>query len=143
LRTRVLELLEIVGLSPAEQFANKRPHQLSGGQRQRIVVARALAPDPEVIVADEPISMLDVSIRAEILQLLDRLIRDQGIAMLYITHDLLSARLLADEVLVLSQGRVVEQGSAEQVIRQPRDSYTQLLLAAIPKLERSDQHEAA
>jgi peptide/nickel transport system ATP-binding protein len=142
LRTRVLELLETVGLSPAEQFANKRPHQLSGGQRQRIVVARALAPDPEVIVADEPISMLDVSIRAEILQLLDRLIRDQQIAMLYITHDLLSARLLADEVLVLSQGRVVEQGSAEQVIRQPRDSYTQLLLAAIPKLERPDQHKA-
>ncbi|MBO0791398.1 MAG: ABC transporter ATP-binding protein [Ktedonobacteraceae bacterium] len=135
-RQRVRELLETVGLFPAEQFEYKRPHQLSGGQRQRVVVARALAPDPDIIIADEPISMLDVSIRAEILQLLDQLVRERRIAMLYITHDLLSARLLSDEILVLNHGKVVEQGSAERVIRQPSDSYTRLLLEAIPRLER-------
>ncbi len=136
-RQRVRELLETVGLSPAEQFEKKLPHQLSGGQRQRVVVARALAPDPDIIIADEPISMLDVSIRAEILQLLDKLVRERRIAMLYITHDLLSARLLSDEILVLNHGQVVEQGSAEKVIRQPSDEYTRLLLEAIPRLERS------
>jgi peptide/nickel transport system ATP-binding protein len=112
---------------------------LSGGQRQRIVVARALAPDPEVIIADEPISSLDVSIRAEILQLLDKLVRDKQIAMLYITHDLLSARLLSDEIMVLNAGRVVEQGPAKQIIREPKDEYTRLLLEAIPRLDMDDQ----
>ncbi|GHO45953.1 ABC transporter ATP-binding protein [Ktedonospora formicarum] len=135
-RQRVRELLETVGLSPAEQFENKLPHQLSGGQRQRVVVARALAPDPDIIVADEPISMLDVSIRAEILQLLDKLIRERRIAMLYITHDLLSARLLSDEILVLNHGQVVEQGVATKVIRQPSDEYTRQLLEAIPQTTR-------
>ncbi|GCE31225.1 ABC transporter ATP-binding protein [Dictyobacter alpinus] len=135
-RQQVRELLETVGLSPAEQFESKLPHQLSGGQRQRVVVARALAPDPDIIIADEPISMLDVSIRAEILQLLDKLVRERKIAMLYITHDLLSARLLSDEILVLNQGKVVEQGAAKRVIRQPTDEYTRLLLEAIPRLER-------
>ncbi|MBE3559297.1 MAG: ABC transporter ATP-binding protein [Ktedonobacteraceae bacterium] len=134
-RQRVRELLETVGLSPAEQFENKRPHQLSGGQNQRVVVARALAPNPDIIIADEPISMLDVSIRAEILQLLDKLVRDHQIAMLYITHDLLSARLLSDEILVLNKGQVVEQGPAKKVIRQPSDEYTRQLLEAIPRLE--------
>jgi peptide/nickel transport system ATP-binding protein len=133
-RQRVRELLETVGLFPAEQFEGKLPHQLSGGQRQRVVVARALAPDPDIIIADEPISMLDVSIRAEILQLLDKLVRERQIAMLYITHDLLSARLLSDEILVLHNGQVVEQGSATKVIRQPSDAYTRSLLEAIPRL---------
>lgn len=132
---RVRELLETVGLSPAEQFEGKLPHQLSGGQRQRVVVARALAPNPDIIIADEPISMLDVSIRAEILQLLDKLVRERHIAMLYITHDLLSARLLSDEILVLHNGQVVEQGSATKVIRQPSDEYTRLLLEAIPRIQ--------
>jgi peptide/nickel transport system ATP-binding protein len=134
-QAKALELLENVGLSPAEQFASKNPHQLSGGQRQRVVIARALAPEPEIIIADEPISSLDVSIRAEILQLLDKLVRDHRIAMLYITHDLLSARLLSDEILVLNKGKVVEHGSAKQIITQPRDEYTRLLLDAIPKLD--------
>lgn len=134
-RKRALELLETVGLSPPEQFMNKNPHQLSGGQRQRVVIARALAPDPELIVADEPISMLDVSIRAEILQLLDKLVREHRIAMLYITHDLLSARLLSDDILVLNKGEVVEQGPARQIIRHPTDPYTRLLLDAIPRLD--------
>ncbi|TWD81188.1 peptide/nickel transport system ATP-binding protein [Kribbella amoyensis] len=131
-RSRAGELLESVGLSPATQYLDKLPHQLSGGQRQRVVIARALAPDPSVLVADEPISMLDVSIRAEILELLDTLVRDRAIAMLYITHDLLSARLLADQVLVLNHGRVVESGPTLTVIQHAQDPYTQLLLDAIP-----------
>ncbi len=129
---RVEELLETVGLSPATAFVDKFPHQLSGGQQQRVVVARALAPRPEIIVADEPISMLDVSIRAEILELLDNLVRERRIAMLYITHDLLSARLLADEILVLNNGRLVESGPALEVIRNSRDDYTKLLLESLP-----------
>ncbi|MEQ7127838.1 ABC transporter ATP-binding protein [Actinopolymorpha sp. B11F2] len=129
---RVADLLESVGLSPASMYVDKYPHQLSGGQQQRVVVARALAPDPEIIVADEPISMLDVSIRAEILELLDGLVRERGIAMLYITHDLLSARVLADEVFVLHQGKLVETGPTLQVIREARDDYTRKLLDAIP-----------
>ncbi|MDF3053383.1 MAG: hypothetical protein K0S19_1488 [Geminicoccaceae bacterium] len=131
-RTRAIEMLEAVGLTPAERFIDKNPHQLSGGQRQRVVVARALAPDPEIVIADEPTSMLDVSIRSEILGILNRLVRDTNIAMLYITHDLLSARLLADEIMVLNQGRVVEQGDADTVIANPQDAYTRLLLNSIP-----------
>ena len=131
-RQRAHELLEMVGLSPAERYATRHPHQLSGGQRQRVVIARALAPEPEIIIADEPISSLDVSIRAEILELLDGLVRGQGIAMLYITHDLLSARLLADDILVLNDGKIVEHGTAEAVINNPQHAYTQLLLRSIP-----------
>ncbi|MFD7754517.1 ABC transporter ATP-binding protein [Streptomyces sp. NPDC059757] len=136
-RTRAAELLETVGMSPAEQYLDKLPNQLSGGQRQRVVIARALAPEPEVLVADEPISMLDVSIRAEIVELLDRLVRDRGIAMLYITHDLLSARLLADEVLVLNTGVLVEHGPTLTVIGEAKDPYTRKLLAAIPRPGRT------
>jgi oligopeptide/dipeptide ABC transporter ATP-binding protein len=132
-RARAAELLETVGMSPPEQYLDKLPHQLSGGQRQRVVIARALAPEPEVLIADEPISMLDVSIRAEIVALLDQLVRDRGIAMLYITHDLLSARLLADEVMVLNQGVMVERGPTMQVIGEAKDPYTRKLLAAIPR----------
>jgi peptide/nickel transport system ATP-binding protein len=131
-RARAIEMLEAVGLTPASRFIDKNPHQLSGGQRQRVVVARALAPDPEIVIADEPTSMLDVSIRAEILEILNRLVRDTNIAMLYITHDLLSARLLADEIIVLNQGKVVEQGNSHDVIANPQDDYTRLLLNSIP-----------
>ncbi|GIJ62741.1 ABC transporter ATP-binding protein [Virgisporangium aurantiacum] len=131
-RDRAAELLESVGLSPAAQFLDKLPHQLSGGQRQRVVTARALAPEPEILIADEPISMLDVSIRAEILELLGELARSRGLAMLYITHDLLSARLLADDVLVLNKGQLVESGPTLEVIRSAKDDYTRLLLDSIP-----------
>ncbi|GAB1515922.1 ABC transporter ATP-binding protein [Actinophytocola sp. KF-1] len=127
---RLPALMDTVGLSPA--FLDRYPHQLSGGQRQRVVVARALAPEPAVLVADEPISMLDVSIRAEIVELLDRLVHDRDLAMLYITHDLLSARLLADEVLVLNEGRVVEDGPTVEVIRNAQAPYTRTLLDALP-----------
>jgi peptide/nickel transport system ATP-binding protein len=131
-RDRAVALLETVGLTPGRRYLDLFPHELSGGQRQRVVVARALAPDPEVLIADEPISMLDVSIRAEVLELLDGLVRERSIAVLYITHDLLSARMLADDVLVLNQGELVESGDALSVIREARQDYTRRLVDAIP-----------
>jgi len=126
------ELLERVALTPAARYRGRHGFELSGGQRQRVVIARALAADPELIIADEPISSLDVSIRAEVLELLQRLVADSDVGILYITHDLLSARMLADDVIVLNQGRVVEHGTAMDVIRSPRDEYTRLLLDSIP-----------
>lgn len=131
-RRAVLELLETVALTPAERYIDRFGYELSGGQRQRVVIARALAVEPELIIADEPIASLDVSIRAEILELLNSLVRDRGVTILYITHDLLSARMIADDVVVLNQGRVVEQGPALEVIRNPQDDYTRLLLDAVP-----------
>ncbi len=131
-RRRVLELLETVGLTPVEQFAARLPHQLSGGQRQRVVIARALASDPQVIIADEPVSMLDVSLRAGVLALLDSLRETWGVSMLYITHDLLSARLVTDQIMVLNKGAVVEEGPTSAVLQNPRDNYTIRLLDAIP-----------
>jgi peptide/nickel transport system ATP-binding protein len=131
-RTRVAELLETVGLVPVSQYAAKLPHQLSGGQRQRVLIARALGSDPELIVADEPVSMLDVSLRAGVLRLLAELRRQRGLSLLYITHDLLSARLVTDEILVLNSGRVVERGPTKQVLQHPRDNYTTKLLDAVP-----------
>jgi peptide/nickel transport system ATP-binding protein len=128
---RVLELLETVGLTPPEQFAIKLPHQLSGGQRQRVVIARALACEPDVIVADEPVSMLDVSMRAGILRLLTSLRAQRGLSLLYITHDLLGARVVTDEILVLNQGRVVERGQTKYVLQHPQDEYTIKLLEAV------------
>jgi peptide/nickel transport system ATP-binding protein len=131
-RDRVRVLLETVGLSPADQFAAKLPHQLSGGQRQRVVIARALACDPALLVADEPVSMLDVSLRAGVLGLLADLRRERGLSLLYITHDLLSARAISDQVLVLHHGRVVERGPTREVLRHPQDPYTIRLLDAVP-----------
>lgn len=135
-RARVLELLETVGLTPVEQFAAKLPHQLSGGQRQRVVIARALASDPQVLIADEPVSMLDVSLRAGVLALLEDLRERWGISMLYITHDLLSARLVTENILVLNSGRVVERGETSQVLQHPEDPYTVQLLDAVPNPSR-------
>jgi len=129
---RVDELLTTVGLTPVDQFAGKLPHQLSGGQRQRVVIARALAPRPTLLVADEPVSMLDVSLRAGVLELLGELRRTTGVSLLYITHDLLSARLVADRMLVLHEGRIVEQGPTVDVLRNPKDDYTRALLDALP-----------
>jgi peptide/nickel transport system ATP-binding protein len=130
-RERVHELLDTVGLTPTEQYAAKLPHQLSGGQRQRVVIARALACDPQLIVADEPVSMLDVSLRAGVLRLLEKLRNDRGLSLLYITHDLLSARVVTDRILVLNQGKVVEQGETKQVLQHPQDDYTVALLDAV------------
>lgn len=137
LRARLFELLEIVGLTPVEQFAAKLPHQLSGGQRQRVVIARALACEPQVIIADEPVSMLDQSLRAGVLALLRDLRVRTGVSLLYITHDLLSARVITDDILVLHHGRVVEHGPTSQIMRDPQDQYTTKLLDAIPNPART------
>jgi len=128
----VVALMEQVRLTPAKQFLVKYPHELSGGQRQRVSFARALAARPSVLLADEPVSMLDVSIRLEMLSLLDDLRRRFSLAMLYITHDIASARYFADEVLVMYAGEIVERGPAEEVTQQPAHPYTQLLVASAP-----------
>ncbi|HMB70989.1 MAG TPA: ATP-binding cassette domain-containing protein, partial [bacterium] len=130
-RDRILELLRTVGLEPAEEFVDRRPDELSGGQRQRVAIARALAAEPEVLVADEPTSMLDVSIRMGILNLLDRLRKERGLAILLITHDLAAARYLADRILVLFRGRIVEAAPAASLVEAPRHPYTRLLLDSI------------
>ena len=124
------ELLERVSL-PAS-FAGRRTHELSGGQRQRVAIARALAPGAGVVVADEPVSMLDVSLRMGVLRLLGRLQEEENLAVLYITHDLATARVFSDEVMVLYRGRVVERGPADAVILEPRHPYTRLLAGAVP-----------
>jgi peptide/nickel transport system ATP-binding protein len=128
----VTALLEQVRLVPAAQFVGKYPHELSGGQRQRVSFARALAARPTVLLADEPVSMLDVSIRLEMLNLLDDLRTRLSLALLYITHDIASARYFADEVLVMYGGQIVERGPAEEVTQQPAHPYTQLLIASAP-----------
>jgi len=127
----VAELLDRVSL-PAAEVIHRRPHELSGGQRQRVAIARALAPGAKVIVADEPVSMLDVSIRLGILRLLARLQQEENLAVLYITHDLATARHFSDHIIVLYRGRVVERGPADDVILNPQHPYTQLLAAASP-----------
>lgn len=132
----VMALLQKVSLMPADQFIQKYPHQLSGGQRQRVAIARALATRPEVLLADEPISMLDVSIRLDILSLLARLRDEEHLAMLYITHDIASARYFADETFVLYAGQMVEGGPSEEVTQRPKHPYTQLLLSAAPDPDR-------
>lgn len=129
---QVLSLLQTVGLTPPEEVARKLPHQLSGGQRQRVSFARALAVSPQIILADEPISMLDVSIRMGILNLMARLRDEGGLSYLYITHDLASARYLADEVMVLYAGQVMEQAPAGALMDEPLHPYTQLLVSAVP-----------
>lgn len=132
LSSEIDSLLERVALTPPSKYRGRYGYELSGGQRQRVVIARALAALPELVIADEPISSLDVSIRAEILELLHKLVQDSDVGILYITHDLLSARMLADEVIVLNGGKVVEKGKAIDVIRNPTDDYTRTLLDAIP-----------
>ncbi|WP_030154644.1 ABC transporter ATP-binding protein [Glycomyces sp. NRRL B-16210] len=135
-RQRVLEMLERVNLTPASNFAPRRPHELSGGQRQRVAIARALAPGAQVLIADEPVSMLDVSIRLGVLNLLGRLQREDSLAVLYITHDLATARHFSDEITVLYRGRVVERGPSDAVILDPHHEYTKLLALAAPDPER-------
>jgi beta-glucosidase len=129
---RVYELLHDVGLEPAEEIAAKLPHQLSGGQRQRVAIARALAVEPDLILADEPVSMLDVSVRTGILNLFERLKTERNIAWLYITHDLASARYLADRILVMYRGRLVEGAAGETLVGSAAHPYTRLLLASVP-----------
>ncbi|GCE28454.1 dipeptide/oligopeptide/nickel ABC transporter ATP-binding protein [Dictyobacter alpinus] len=136
---QVLSLLRRVSLSPAEQFIEKFPHQLSGGQRQRVAIARALAARPEVVLADEPVSMLDVSIRLDILNLLTRLKDEEQLAFLFITHDIASARYFAEDTLVMYAGQMVEGGPSDEVIQTPKHPYTQLLLSVAPDPDRVQQ----
>jgi len=121
--------------------AGRYPHELSGGQRQRVAIARALAVDPELILADEPTSMLDVSIRIGILNLMLRLKDERALAFLYVTHDLASARYVADDILVMYAGQIVERGPIERVLSEPLHPYTRLLLAAVPDPAKKLQAE--
>ncbi|GBG12891.1 peptide ABC transporter ATP-binding protein [Novimethylophilus kurashikiensis] len=133
-RAKVVSMLERVGLSAADM--KKYPHEFSGGQRQRIGIARALILDPKVVVCDEPVSALDVSIQAQILLLLKELQREMGLSYLFISHDLRVVRHIADEVAVMHRGRVVEQGQVEALYANPREEYTQNLLNSIPGRHR-------
>lgn len=129
---RVHELLTVAGLNPPEETAKKYPFELSGGQRQRVAIARALAVEPEIILADEPISMLDVSIRMGVLNLMHELKEEKGIGFLYITHDLASARYVADRTMVMYAGHIVECGESVRLMDNPQHPYTKLLLSAVP-----------
>ena len=131
-RERVAQALELAGRTPPELYLNRYPHELSGGQRQRVAIAASLALGPELLVADEPVSMLDVSVRAGILTILDTL-RDSGLAVLMITHDLSTAARFADRICVMYLGRIVEEGPAVQVVEDPQHPYTKALLSVVPR----------
>ena len=131
----VRRALERAGLAPAGRVLDRLPHELSGGQRQRVAIAAAIALTPRLLVADEPVSMLDVSIRASVLRLFDELRRD-GLGILFITHDLVSAAVLADRVAVMYLGRIVEEGPARRVLRQPEHPYTRALVSAVPRRDQ-------
>jgi peptide/nickel transport system ATP-binding protein len=136
-RRRVAEALEVVGLSPAEQFLDKYPPDLSGGQKQRAVIARAIILNPVLLVADEPVSMLDMSVRAKILELMLSLKHDFDLTYLYITHDLATAKFFCDRIAIMYLGRIVEIGPSEAIYDDPRHPYTQALLRAIPEPDPS------
>jgi peptide/nickel transport system ATP-binding protein len=128
---RVIETLQKVKLEPAKEISKKYPHMLSGGQRQRVVIARAIVVKPEIIIADEPVSMLDVSIRAEILELMREIQKESNISMIYITHDLATAKHFANNILILKSGKVMEIGTVDKVLSEPKNSYTKALISAI------------
>ncbi|MFA5527718.1 MAG: ABC transporter ATP-binding protein, partial [Peptostreptococcales bacterium] len=129
---RAIEALEIAELKPAQQFAHRYPHELSGGQRQRVAIARGIVVGPKFIVADEPVSMLDVSIRADILNLLKNLRDKMGLTMLYVSHDLSTIKYLCDRIAVMYLGKIVEIGDAKEVIDHPQHPYTKVLLSSVP-----------
>ena len=131
-RNRVIRALEDSGLKPAEDYLHRFPHQLSGGQRQRVVIASALVLEPHLLLADEPVSMLDVSIRAEIINLLADLRRTRNISVIFITHDLGTVGFFADRVAVMYLGRIVEIGTMREVLKDPKHPYTKALLSVIP-----------
>ena len=126
----IVDLLEKVGLTPGEKFAEKFPHEMSGGERQRVSIARALSLDPKIIVADEPTSMLDVSIRMEVLEIFAKMRKENNLTVLFITHDLASARYLADRIIVLKNGKIIEQNKSEDLMQTPVEKYTKDLIKA-------------
>jgi ABC-type oligopeptide transport system ATPase subunit len=136
---RIRDLLDVVGFNPS--FTNRYPHEFSGGQRQRIGIARALALSPKLIVCDEPVSALDVSIQAQILNLLKDLQRDFGLTYLFISHDLAVVRTMSDEIAVMNRGQLVEVGPAEEVYSNPKDEYTKALFTAVPVPDPRRQRE--
>jgi oligopeptide/dipeptide ABC transporter ATP-binding protein len=138
--TRVRTALEDAGLKPADVFLQRRPHELSGGQRQRVVIASALVLEPQLLLADEPVSMLDVSIRAEILNLLADLRSQRDISILFITHDLSTVATFADRIAVMYLGRIVEIGPVEAVLGQPQHPYTRALLSVVPVANPRQRH---
>jgi len=129
---RIIETLEYVNLRPAEAFLDKYPHQLSGGQLQRVVLARALVLRPDLLIADEPVSMLDVSVRAGILNTMKGLAREMGLTTLYISHDLSLLQYTCERIAIMYLGHLVEIGPARDIISQPRHPYTQALISAVP-----------
>ncbi len=131
LNDKIIQLLSIVGLRPPEKYLEKYPHELSGGERQRVSIARALAVEPKILIADEPVSMLDASVRAGVLNVLRRL-KGMGISILYITHDLATVSYVADEVMVIYNGKIVERGNVNDVIYNPKHEYTRKLIEAVP-----------
>lgn len=135
----LLKLLEDVGLSA--EYLNRYPHEFSGGQRQRIAIARALALSPRILVADEPVSALDVSVQAQILNLLKHIQRTRRLSMLFVTHDFAVARFLCDDIAVMHQGRIVEQATAAELFTNPQHAYTKKLLAAVPQIPAQKQGE--
>ncbi len=135
---RVRDALARVELSPPELYLERYPHELSGGQRQRVAIAAALALEPDVLVADEPVSMLDVSVRAGVLNVLDGL-RQNGLAILMITHDLSTAARFAQRIAVMYLGRIVEEGPAAEVVRNPQHPYTKALLSVVPRRDPRDR----
>ena len=139
-KNRVIEVLKEVRLEPAEEIAKKYPHMLSGGQRQRIVIARALALKPKLIIADEPVSMLDVSVRAEVLELMSELQKKYGITFIYITHDLATARYFGQRIAILYLGKIVEMGPIDDVLFHPKHPYTQALIDAISEPDPENLH---
>ncbi len=140
-RKRVFEVLREVKLEPADEIAKKYPHMLSGGQRQRIVLARALSLKPKVIIADEPVSMLDVSIRAEMLELMKELQQKNDISIIYITHDLATARYFGKRIAILYLGKIVEMGEINDILLHPKHPYTQALIDAISEPDPDNLHK--
>jgi len=138
---RVLEVLKEVKLEPVEEIIEKYPHMLSGGQRQRVVLARALALKPKIILADEPVSMLDVSIRAEMLELMKHLQKKYEISFIYITHDLATAKYFGQRIAILYLGKIVETGPINQVLKNPKHPYTQALIDAISEPDPNNIHK--